>query len=251
MKIGVIGTGSIGRTLVLRLSSAGHEVKAANSRGPETIDKAMLVNGAKAATSADAVKGSDVVITSTPPWAIPKLAPLFKDAPEDLVIIDTSNYYPGRDDRIQAVEEGQVESEWVSQQLGRPIVKAWNAIYSVTLDQDAKPKGEEGRIAIPVAADRDPDWKIAEQLVDETGFDAVYSGKIAESWRQQSGNPVYCSKLTKEQVKLALERADRAAAPKNRDESVKWVMALIKEKGRMPTSDESANYARERFDIKM
>lgn len=40
MKIGILGTGNIGKTLTRRLSAAGHEVKAANSRGPETIERA-------------------------------------------------------------------------------------------------------------------------------------------------------------------------------------------------------------------
>lgn len=40
MKIGILGAGHIGATLVTRLSAAGHDVKVANSRGPETIEPA-------------------------------------------------------------------------------------------------------------------------------------------------------------------------------------------------------------------
>ncbi|TWI52518.1 hypothetical protein IQ22_03288 [Pseudomonas duriflava] len=47
MKIGILGTGNIGRTLVKTLSTAGHEVKIANSRGPETIDADLLASGAR------------------------------------------------------------------------------------------------------------------------------------------------------------------------------------------------------------
>ena len=35
MKIGILGTGHIGKTLVTKLSLAGHDVQVANSRGPE------------------------------------------------------------------------------------------------------------------------------------------------------------------------------------------------------------------------
>jgi predicted dinucleotide-binding enzyme len=52
MKIGILGTGHIGTTLVTKLSAAGHDVKVANSRGPETIDADILKNGARAVTSA-------------------------------------------------------------------------------------------------------------------------------------------------------------------------------------------------------
>lgn len=48
MKIGILGTGNIGKTLVTRLSQAGHEVKVANSRGPHTIDAELLSAGAGA-----------------------------------------------------------------------------------------------------------------------------------------------------------------------------------------------------------
>jgi 8-hydroxy-5-deazaflavin:NADPH oxidoreductase len=37
MKIGIIGAGQIGGTLARRLTSFGHDVSIANSRGPATL----------------------------------------------------------------------------------------------------------------------------------------------------------------------------------------------------------------------
>ncbi|HEY9281058.1 MAG TPA: NAD(P)-binding domain-containing protein [Eoetvoesiella sp.] len=37
MKIGIIGAGNIGATVAKKLAASGHDVKLANSRGPETI----------------------------------------------------------------------------------------------------------------------------------------------------------------------------------------------------------------------
>ncbi|WP_205960607.1 NAD(P)-binding domain-containing protein [Ramlibacter rhizophilus] len=37
MKIGVIGIGNIGGTLARKLSAAGHDVRVANSKGPEGV----------------------------------------------------------------------------------------------------------------------------------------------------------------------------------------------------------------------
>lgn len=128
MKIGIIGVGHIGKTLSRKLSAAGHEVKVANSRGPETIDADALSSGARAVTAAQAAVDVDVVILSTPLNSIPQLAPVIAEAPSDAVIIDTSNYYPARDAKIEAIEAGQIESLWVAEQLARPVVKAWNAI---------------------------------------------------------------------------------------------------------------------------
>ena len=38
---------------------------------------------------------------------------LFADVPGDVVVVDTGNYYPSRDGRIPAIEQGELESVWV------------------------------------------------------------------------------------------------------------------------------------------
>jgi predicted dinucleotide-binding enzyme len=48
MKIGILGTGNIGAVLTRRLSAAGHPVKVANSRGPETIPAELSASGGQA-----------------------------------------------------------------------------------------------------------------------------------------------------------------------------------------------------------
>lgn len=217
MKIGILGTGHIGTTLVQKLSKAGHEVKVANSRGPDTIDPAILSNGARATTADAAVSDVDVVILSIPFARIPDVAPLLADLPDDVVVIDTSNYYPSRDGRIDAVEAGQVESQWVVEQIGRPIAKAWNAIGTASLADKGAPAGTPGRIALPVAADRDADRRVAMALVEETGLDAVDAGNLADSWHQQPGSPAYCTDLTRDEIGDALAAAERARLPKRRD----------------------------------
>ena len=190
MRIGIIGTGNIGKTLARKLSAGGHTVTVANSRGPETIDAEALEFGARAATSSDAVKGADVVILSIPFARIPTLANLLaSEVPGEAVVIDTSNYYPHRDGKIDAIERGQVESLWVAEQLGRPIVKAWNAVLAGTFQEKGVPAGTPGRIAIPVAADSDEAKRVGMKLVDETGFDPFDAGSLADSWRISRGSP--------------------------------------------------------------
>lgn len=237
MKIGIIGTGHIGKTLVHRLSEAGHEVKVANSRGPETIEAEVLAFGGRAVTAAEAVEGVDVLILSVPLNRIPEMVPLIAKVPAETVIIDTSNYYPVRDNRIESIDAGQVESLWVVEQLGRPVVKAWNAIGSDSLARLQKPAGSPGRIAIPVAADDDEARKVAMALVEETGFDAFDAGPLAESWRQQPGAPCYCTDLTSEQMGPALASAEAARLPKRRDLGFAAVMERIEGKATNPDAD--------------
>ncbi|WP_282680389.1 NADPH-dependent F420 reductase [Methylorubrum extorquens] len=226
MKIGIIGAGHIGKSLVTKLSAAGHDVKVANSRGPETIGPDILSTGARAVTAHDAVADVDVVILSIPPTGIQRIAGLIKAIPNKTVVIDTSNYYPMRDGTIDAIEAGQVESLWVTEQLGRPIVKAWNAIGSGSLAEKGAPSGTPGRIAIPVAADREEDRRVGMRLVEDTGFDAFDAGSLTESWRQQPGAPGYCTDLTLEEMPGALAAAERARLPKRRD----LVVAVVQER---------------------
>ncbi len=237
MKIGILGTGHIGKTLVRKLSAAGHDVKVANSRGPDTIEPDVLASGGRAVTAEEAVVDVDVVILSIPLDRLPGIAPLIASVPAETVVIDTSNYYPGRDGRIDAIEDGQVESLWVSERLGRPIVKAWNAIGSDSFARKGKPAGSPDRIAIPVAADNDRDRKVGMALVEDTGFDAFDAGTLAESWRQQPGAPGYCTDLTREEMLAAHAAAERARLPKRRDLAVAAIVERVGDGTTNPDSE--------------
>lgn len=226
MKIGILGTGNIGKTLVGRLSATGHDVKVANSRGPDSINADMLTNGARAVTAEDAIADVDVVILSIPLNRIPDASAMLAAIPNETVVIDTSNYYPHRDGTIDAIEAGQAESLWVAEQIGHPIAKAWNAIGADSFAYKDKAVGGPGRIAIPVAADRDTDRQVAMTLVEDSGLDAVDAGSIADSWRQQPGSPVYCTDLNRDEIPKALAAAEKERLPKRRD----LVMAVISER---------------------
>lgn len=247
MKIGILGTGHIGATLVKKLSAAGHQVKVANSRGPETITSDLLEHGARAVTAAEAVADVDVVIMSIPLGAIPKIASLFTKVPASTVVIDTSNYYPKRDGEIAAIEAGRTESEWVAEQLRRPIAKAWNAITSASFAEKGQRAGMAGRIAIPVAADGDPERQIAMELVDVTGLDPVYSGTLAASWRQQPGAPCYCTDLTSDEMPRALASAERSRLPKRRDLAIEAIMERVGDSTTNPDSDYAVRLTRALF----
>lgn len=217
LKIGIIGAGSIGSTIARRLARHGHDVVIANSRGPETIGEAALRTGAQAVTAADAVRGVEVLIVSVPMNRNADIAEYVRSAPDGAVVIDTSNYYPARDGSVRDFEEGVPESVWLSKLFGRPVAKAWNAITSQSFDAKASAPDEPARVAIPVAADRDEDRAIAMQLVEQTGFDAVDAGVLAESWRQQPGSPVYCTDRTRAEMPDWLAAAEKERVPQRRD----------------------------------
>ena len=214
MKIGIIGAGNIGGALAHQFGAAGHEVTIANSRGPATLGELAAETGARAGTAEEAARGNDVVVVTIPLRNIPDLpADLFVGAPADLVVIDTSNYYPQqRDGVLDGIEDG-TESGWVEQQLGRPVVKAFNSILADHLQNGGKPAGTPGRIALAVAGD-DPRAKAtAMALIDGIGFDAVDAGSIADSWRQQPDTPGYLKDYDVAGVRRALAEATPERKP--------------------------------------
>jgi 8-hydroxy-5-deazaflavin:NADPH oxidoreductase len=215
MKIGIIGAGQIGGTLTRRLAALGHQVFVANSRGPETLTDLAKETGAKAVSVKDAARAGDVVIVTIPEAKIRELPnDLFAGVPNEVVVVDTGNYYPQqRDGRIAEIEDGMAESRWVAHQLGRPVVKAFNNIYAKHLMERGRPHGSPGRIALPVAADDERAKQVVLRLIDELGFDGVDAGNLDESWRQQPGTPVYATDFDAEGVKRALAKASSERTP--------------------------------------
>lgn len=217
MKIGIIGAGHIGGTLTRRLRALGHDVSVANSRGPETLAGLASETGAKAVSVNEAAQGKDLVIVTIPEKNIPDLPKdLFSATGDGTVVVDTGNYYPQRDGRIDAIEAGTPESQWVAQQLGHPVVKAFNNIYAQHLMERGRPAGEAGRIALPVAGDDASAKAVVKGLIEELGFDAVDAGRLDESWRQQPGTPVYGSDFDAAGVRRALSEASPERPPEFR-----------------------------------
>jgi predicted dinucleotide-binding enzyme len=215
MNIGIIGAGHIGGTLTRRLTALGHNVFVANSRGPESLTALASETGAKPVSVQEAARNGEIVIVTIPQKNIPELPrDLFAGVPDDVIVIDTGNYYPQqRDGRIDGIEAGGTESRWVSQQLGRPVVKTFNNIYADHLLRLGRPKGDPQRIALPVAGDDPKAKQRVIELLDELGFDGVDAGTIDESWRQQPGTPVYAADHDVEGVKQALSEANKERKP--------------------------------------
>src|ERR1019366_6534669 len=173
MKIGIIGAGQIGGTLARRFTALGHQVFIANSRGPESLAGLARETAVTPVSVTGAARSGDVVIVTIPQKNVPKRpTDLFTGVPDSVVVVDTGNYYPQqRDGRIEGIEAGATESRWVDQQLGRPVVKAFDNIYAQHLLDLGRPAGAPGRIALPVAADVAAPKPSGLRLLAEVGFD--------------------------------------------------------------------------------
>jgi predicted dinucleotide-binding enzyme len=166
--------------------------------------------GARAVDPKEAARSGEIVIVTIPERAVKDLPKdLFAGVPDDVVVVDTGNYYPARDGSIPAIEQGQPESAWVASQIGRPVIKAFNNIFFKSLLEKGRPKDSPDRVAIPVAGDvADAKSKVM-QLIESLGFDAVDAGSLDQSWRQQPGSPCYTGDLTAPELRRALASAER------------------------------------------
>ncbi|MFA1623672.1 NADPH-dependent F420 reductase [Rhizobium mongolense] len=236
MKIGIIGIGNIGGTLARKLAFAGHEVRVANSKGADAVRPFAEEIGATASDTTGAISGADLVIMSIPLPAIEKVPKdLFNDVPASVPVVDTSNYYPGlRDPQIPDLDAGEVESVWVSRQLGRPVIKAFNNILAHSLAELGQPEGSAGRLAVAVAGDDGAAKQLVMGIVNEVGFDPVDGGPLAESWRQQPATPGYCCDYDTATMRKALDVAIKGEAAKKRDQLVSKMGTL----GPSPTHDD-------------
>ena len=211
MKISIIGAGHIGQALAQRWVEHGHDVRIANSRGPDTLADVEQQTHARAGDIRDIVHGADVIVVTIPLKNVATLPDgLFAGVPDSVPVIDTCNYYPRqRDGLVVGIEDGMIESRWVERQIGRPVIKVFNNIYAAHLRDKGKPSGATGRIALPVSGDRADMKATVIALVDDLGFDAVDNGALDESWRQQPGTPVYTTDRNVEGVRTALHNALR------------------------------------------
>lgn len=190
--IGLIGSGNIGSTLARLAVGAGYDVVVSNSRGPQTLGGLVEELGprARAGTAAEAAAAGDLVVVTVPLGA-------YEQVPVEplagTTVLDTTNYYPERDGRIPALDDGTATTSGLLQQhLPRSrVVKAFNTIYHVALAQLARPHGDEQRTTLPVYGDDETGTREAVAFLDAIGYDALVAGGLGESWRAENGRPAY------------------------------------------------------------
>lgn len=189
---GFIGSGNIGSTVAGLAVAAGHRVVMSNRRGPATLAGLVSALGplATAGTPAQAADAGDIVVVTIPLGS-------YRDVPADAVagkvVVDTMNYYPGRDGTIGPLADGTTtSSELVAGHLDRSdVVKGFNNIFYQHLQELGRPAAATDRSALPVAGDSTGAKATVTALLDAIGYDVVDLGALSEGWRSQPGQPVY------------------------------------------------------------
>ena len=225
-RAGLIGAGNVGTALATRLVELGWDVDVANSRGPQTLQEFARRTGARAVAIDEIGRGLHLLILAVPLSSIPALRHVIGRLDSDTVVVDTGNYVPPRDGSIRDIVDGQAEPAWVAEQLGIPVVKAFNNIVAGSLGSAGTPAGTRERVALPVCADDPRARTVIMRLVDELGFTAYDAGSLDASWRQQPGQPAYCTNPTVAELPTLLGRADKVAGPGRRDQALKIALKL-------------------------
>jgi hypothetical protein len=209
--LGFIGAGHIGGTLAKLAVDAGYNVVLSNSRGPETLKDLVSQLGpkARAATVQEAAAAGDLVVVTIP-------LKNYKSVPVEplagKIVIDTNNYYPGRDGDFPELDsEKTTSSELLQAHLPRSkVVKAFNHIWFEHLKTQGQPAGSKNRRALAIAGDDAEARKAVADFIHAIGYDVVDVGPLAEGWRYQPNLPAYNINLDAEGMKEALGRAQRA-----------------------------------------
>jgi predicted dinucleotide-binding enzyme len=190
--VGLIGAGHIGSTVARLATAAGYDVVLSNSRGPETLNDLVADLGARAraATPAQAAAAGDLVVVTIPLKA-------YQSVPVEplrgKVVMDTNNYYPGRDGHFAELDDGSTtSSELLQRHLPESyVVKVFNNIYFEFLLSLARPAGASDRSALLIAGDSDEAKAAVTAFLDAIGYDTVDAGPLAEGRQFQVDTPAY------------------------------------------------------------
>jgi predicted dinucleotide-binding enzyme len=208
MQIGILGSGNIGASAAGVFARAGHQVRIANSRGPESLESLVAEIGAnaEASTAQDAVDASDLVLIAVP-WTKREEALGEIEGWDEKIVVDAMNPYT---EDFEVEDLGSKTATEFTRALvpGARVVKAFNTLFYKRLASEGKPKGAPDRLAIPVASDDPAAKRVVMDLIEEIGFDAVDNGGLVEGGRkQQPGSPIYNQPLGAKEMRDHLTRA--------------------------------------------
>jgi 8-hydroxy-5-deazaflavin:NADPH oxidoreductase len=212
--IGVIGAGHIGRNFSIAAIAAGYEIVISNSKGPETLTDLVDELGpkARAANVAEAAAAGEFALVAIPIGgtdAVP-VAPL-----AGKVVLTTNNYFAKRDGPIAEIDSGEmtVPAYLQAHLPASKVARAFNHIDAAQIVSDGTPKGTPDRRALAYAADDPAAKRLAADLYEAFGFDAVDAGGLAEAWRLDVDQPTFVVRQNREQLQANLAKAERHLVP--------------------------------------
>jgi predicted dinucleotide-binding enzyme len=210
MRIGIIGSGSIGGTAARLFAAAGHQVAIANSRGPDSLRDlvAEIGGGATAAATVDEAARFGEVVLLAVPWRAPEALPS-PAAVAGRIVVDAMNPYREEGGLYDLGDD--TSSEATARRLpGARLVKAFNTIgYQHLATQGDPRKPMDERRVVFVAGDDAEAKTVVSRLIEEIGFAPVDTGGLREGGRrQQPGAAIYNRGVTSREAHELLADVD-------------------------------------------
>jgi NADPH-dependent F420 reductase len=178
--IAIIGTGHVGGTLGIRLGRAGHPIVygSLNAEDPRVL-AIVAKSGAQASAVSPAMAASraDVIIFAVP-WAAAESSIKSLGDLSGKILIDPTNPL-GHDEKTNRAVEfslpmagAELIQSWAP---GSKVVKAFDTTSWLVLEN---PRIAGGPVTIPVASDDAGAKRVAMDLAQELGFDALDAGNL-------------------------------------------------------------------------
>lgn len=177
MRIAVLGTGVVGRTLAAGLSALGHDVTvgtrdpaATLSRGDEALTAWRAEHDSVALTTfADAAAGADLVVNATNGEATLDVLEQTEDALDERVVLDVSNPLDFSRGFPPTLFVKDTDSLAEQIQAAHPRARVVKALNTVTADLMVRPGLLGGASTVFVSGDDDDAKTVVTGLLHELG----------------------------------------------------------------------------------
>lgn len=208
--IGVIGAGHIGRNFSIAAIKRGYEIVISNATGPETLTDLTRELGPKAtaATAADAAAAGEFALLAIPLTGADTL-PVEPLAGK--IVLTTCNYFPKRDGHFPDIDTGRLTVPgYLQARLPQSrVIRVFNHIDAANIVSDGAAEGSPNRRALGYAGDDQEGKKLAADLYQAFGFDAVDVGGLADAWRLDVDQPTFVVRQNKQELLENLAKAQR------------------------------------------
>jgi predicted dinucleotide-binding enzyme len=164
MRVGIIGTGSVGSALATGLQESGHDV-VVGSRSPDT----RQVDGVEVVAQERAAQHGEIVILAVPADVVTDIAVMLKESLADTPVVDTTNEYP-------EPSPGPSVAERIADVVPEAqVVKAFNTIGANRL---ANPVIDGDPATMLMAGEDSGALESVGTLARDLGFEPVIAGEL-------------------------------------------------------------------------
>jgi len=181
MKLAVIGSGNIGKSIGAWAAKVGYEVIFSAKNESHAAEAAKLAgNNAKSASVLKAVESAELILLAVPYTVALEILPGMKSLLNGKVLIDASNPLTADYSALTIGFSTSAAEEIAKLVPEANVVKAFNTVFAqVYVAQNPQINGK--KIAVFYAGDNDDAKKQVAELITKLGFDAVNAGPLASS----------------------------------------------------------------------